>query len=212
MLIPEPVEAVLNFPWHVTKGLVHASFWPVRALMNTPDMPTTTKPQDGESVYDIAQPMLDIASIIYYYTELRSETKNLLMKYAQDLNLSTNDIDVIRNAIAKTQTTLEGVKQLDQADASTSTAVTDYQVSLKQLEDIKNRYSLTSGDVEVFATYFNILKEPKSAVGIKSDLSLYNNFISFDFRAAFGGSDWNVENIVQLVDRDPKMYIKEIDE
>ena len=58
MLIPEPVEAVLNFPWHVTKGLVHASFWPVRALMNTPDMPTTIKPQDGESVYDIAQPML----------------------------------------------------------------------------------------------------------------------------------------------------------
>lgn len=47
------------------------------------------------------------------------------MKYAKDLNLSTNDIDVIRNAIGKTQTTLEGVKQLDQADASTSTAVTD---------------------------------------------------------------------------------------
>ena len=212
MLIPEPVEDALNFPWHVYKGMIHVGLWPVRAIMNTPNMPTTIKPKDGESVYDIAQPMLDIASIIYYYTELRSETKNLLMKYAKKLNISTNEIDVIRNAIVKTQTTLEVVKQLDQADASSSTALTDYQVSLKQLEDIKSRFNLTSGDIEVFTTYFNILKEPKSAVSIKSDLCLYNDFISLAFRESFGGSEWNVDNIVRMVNRDPKMYIKEIDE
>lgn len=212
MLIPEPLEAALNFPWHVAKGMLHVSLWPVRAIMDTPDMPTTIKPKDGESVYDIVQPMLDIASIIYYYTELRSETKNLLMNYKKKFNLATNEIDVIRNAILKTQTTLEDVKQLDQADASSSTALIDYQISLKQLEDIKNRFNLTSGDIEVFTTYFNILKVPKSAVSIKSDLCLYNDFISRAFRASFGGSEWNVDNIVRMVNRDPEMYIKEIDE
>jgi hypothetical protein len=212
MLIPEPIEAALNFPWHVTKGIAHLSLWPVRAIMQTPDMPITHKPKDGESVYDIAEPMLDIASIIYYYTELRSETKNRLMKYAEKFNLSTKQIDDIRNAIAFTETSLEALKQVDQADASSSNVLADYQVSLKQLEDIKNRFNLTSGDIEVFATYFNILKEPKSAVSIKSDLLLYNDFISLAFRKSFGGSDWNVNNIVDMVNRDPKMYIKEIDE
>mmetsp|Transcript_4630 Transcript_4630/g.6756 ORF Transcript_4630/g.6756 Transcript_4630/m.6756 type:complete len:516 (+) Transcript_4630:139-1686(+) len=212
MLIPEPIEAALNFPWHVTKGIAHLSLWPVRAIMHTPDMPITPKPKDGESVYDIAEPMLDIASIIYYYTELRSETKNRLMKYAEKFNLSTKQIDDIRNAIVFTETSLEALKQVDQADASSSNVLADYQVSLKQLEDIKNRFNLTSGDIEVFATYFNILKEPKSAVSIKSDLLLYNDFISLAFRKSFGGSDWNVDNIVDMVNRDPKMYIKEIDD
>lgn len=212
MLIPEPIEAALNFPWHVTKGIAHVSLWPVRAIMGTPDMPTTHKPKDGESVYDIAEPMMDIASIIYYYTELRSDTKNLLQKYAEKFNLTTEDIEIIRNAIMNTETMLEAVKQVEQADASTSNVVADYQTSLNQLEDIKSRFGLGTGDVEVFTTYFNILKEPKSAVKIKSDLLLYNDFINPVFRKAFGGSEWNVGNILSMVDRDPTMYIKEIDE
>eukprot|EP00573_Skeletonema_grethae_P001419 CAMPEP_0201690228 /NCGR_PEP_ID=MMETSP0578-20130828/3690_1 /ASSEMBLY_ACC=CAM_ASM_000663 /TAXON_ID=267565 /ORGANISM="Skeletonema grethea, Strain CCMP 1804" /LENGTH=515 /DNA_ID=CAMNT_0048175137 /DNA_START=160 /DNA_END=1707 /DNA_ORIENTATION=- len=212
MLIPEPIEAALNFPWHVTKGIAHVSLWPVRAIMGTPDMPTTHKPKDGESVYDIAEPMMDIASIIYYYTELRSDTKNLLQKYAEKFNLTTKDIEIIRNAIMKTETMLEAVRQVEQADASTSNVVADYQTSLNQLEDIKSRFGLGTGDVEVFTTYFNILKEPKSAVKIKSDLLLYNDFINPVFRKAFGGSEWNVGNILSMVDRDPTMYIKEIDD
>eukprot|EP00574_Skeletonema_japonicum_P002923 CAMPEP_0201718292 /NCGR_PEP_ID=MMETSP0593-20130828/3834_1 /ASSEMBLY_ACC=CAM_ASM_000672 /TAXON_ID=267983 /ORGANISM="Skeletonema japonicum, Strain CCMP2506" /LENGTH=515 /DNA_ID=CAMNT_0048208555 /DNA_START=180 /DNA_END=1727 /DNA_ORIENTATION=+ len=212
MLIPEPVEAALNFSWHVTKGIAHVSLWPVRAIMGTPDMPTTHKPKEGESVYDIADPMLDIASIIYYYTELRSETKVLLVKYAEKFNLTTKEIDIIRNAIMKTVTTLEAVKEVEQADVSTSNVLADYQVSLKQLEDIKSRFNLTGGDVDVFTTYFNILKEPKSAESIKSDLLLYNDFISPLFRKSFGGSEWNVSNIISMVDRDPTMYIKEIDD
>ncbi len=212
MLIPEPIEAALNFPWHMTKGIAHVSLWPVRAIMGTPDMPTTHKPKDGESVYDIAEPMLDLASIIYYYTELRSETKNLLEKYAKQFNLITQEIDIVRGAIIKTETTLEAVKQVEQADASTSNVVADYQTSLKQLEDIKCRFGLGTCDIEVFTTYFNILKEPKSSVNIKSDLLLYNDFISPVFRKGFGGSEWNLGNILSMVDRDPTMYVKEIDE
>jgi len=93
-----------------------------------------------------------------------------------------------------------------------SNAVAEYQNSLKQLEVIKKRYNLTTGDAEVFATYFNILKEPKSAVDIMSDLSLYNDFIDPAFRVSFGGSEWNVKNIIDMVKRDPDMYIKEIDD
>jgi hypothetical protein len=212
MLIPAPVEAAANFPWHVTKGIAYLSSWPIRAILNTPDMPTTPEPKEGESVYDIAKPMLDISSIIYYYTELRSETKDRLKKYAKNFKLSDGQIDNIRNAIAYTETSLQAVKEANQADASASNVLATYQDSLKQLEDIKKRYKLSSGDVEVFATYFNILKEPKNAVSIKSDLRLYNDFIGPAFRASFGGSEWNVNNIVDMVNSDPKMYIKEIDE
>ena len=85
-------------------------------------------------------------------------------------------------------------------------------MSLEQLEDLKTLFKLTSGDVEVFQTYFDILAEPKAADEIKRDLLLYDKFISPEFRVSFGGSRWNVHNIVHLVDKDSKMYIKEIDE
>ena len=213
MVIPEPIEAAVNLPWHLTKGIAHFSLWPVRAILNTSDMPKTPPPKEGESVYDIAEPMLDIAAIIYYYTELRSSTNHLLEKYADKFKLSTKEIEDIRNAILLTETKLDALKQLDQADASSSTNVAaEYQESLTQLEHIKTRHGLGSGDIEVFTTYFDILKEPKDATSIKSDLLLYKSFISPAFRAGFGGSDFNEDAIIAMVDRDPNMYISMIDE
>lgn len=213
MLIPDPVERLLNFPWHLTKGIAHISAWPVRAIMQTDDMPDTRPPKEGElTVYDVAEPMLDIASIIYYYTELRSETKKILMEFAEKFELSVKEIDVVRNAIANTKTKLEALKATNEADASVSGALASYQESMIQLENLKIRYKMTDGDVEVFATYFDILVEPKDAVKIKSDLILYNKFISPAFRKSFGGSEFNIDNIIKMVERDPTMYIKEIDD
>ena len=48
MLIPEPVEAVLNFPWHLTKGIANLSLAPLRAVMNTTYMPATRPLKEGE--------------------------------------------------------------------------------------------------------------------------------------------------------------------
>lgn len=210
--LPEPIEAAANLPWHLTKGIAHFSLWPVRAILNTSYMPKTPPPKEGESVYDITQPMFDIAAMVYYYTELRSSTNHLLEKYAKKFNLSTKEIENIRNAIVLTEEKLDALKQLDQADASSSNVAAEYQESLTQLEHIKTRHGLGSGDIEVFTTYFDILKEPKDATSIKSDLMLYKSFISPAFRAFVGGSEFNEDTIVAMVDRDPKMYVSMIDE
>ena len=34
MLIPEPIEKALNFPWHLTKGVANLAAFPVRMLLN----------------------------------------------------------------------------------------------------------------------------------------------------------------------------------
>jgi len=226
MLIPEPVEAVLNFPWHATKAVASASLWPVRAVLGTDIMPPTRSPQGNEAtVYDVAKPMIDISSLIYYYTELRSATNARLDDFRKERKLTKDQVDAVRNAIELTRTTLadvRGLKQPEQPDAATfdsanyqkslKRVLDKYQESLEQLERKKEEHGLNDGDVEVLTTYFDILAEPKDAVRIKSDLRLYNEFIDPAFRLSFGGSEWNEEKIIEIVDRDPTMYVKEIDD
>lgn len=152
-----------------------------------------------------------VRAVIYYYTELRSETTKRLKRFGKEKGLVEHDLDVIRNAVNKKNSALEVLKKGGDSSPFDFEASV-YRESLNQLEELQGRYKLTDGDVTVFETYFGILKEPKNMVEIKSDIELYNKYISAAFRFSFGGKDFNLGSIIRAIERDPTMKIHEIDD
>jgi hypothetical protein len=226
MLVPEIVGKTLNAPWHLAKGVAHlVAGAPIRAITGTKDLTGTScydNDTDGKgpaTVYEIANPMMDITSVIYFYTELRSATNKRLKDFAEKKGLTyelndtdtTSDLEVIRNALKSMNNTLETIKSADKS-SSTTAALTNYQSSLKEIKDLKTRYSLGDGDMQVLEIYFSILAEPKDLVQIKSDIELYTKYISPQFILAFGGKGFNLQSVVDMVDRDPDMFIHHIDD
>ncbi len=170
-MIPELVEQTLNTPWHLAKGMAHLAGAPIRAITGTEYLP---KDEEGlgdsdtwTSVYDIADPMMDITTVIYFYTELRSATKKRLEAYAKTKKLSVrvpfqklcpdkkSDVETIRIAVAELKANLKALE----SKPSRVTAVVEYQKSLKKIEDIKAEFNLGDGDMQVFKIYFAILEE-----------------------------------------------------
>jgi len=223
-MIPELVEQTLNTPWHLAKGMAHLAGAPIRAITGTEYLPKDEEGLDDSdtwtSVYDVADPMMDITTVIYFYTELRSATKKRLEAYAKTKNLSVrvpfqklcpdkkSDVETIRIAVAELKANLEALE----SKPSRVTAVVEYQKSLKKIEDIKAEFNLGDGDMQVFKIYFSILEEPKDVVKIKSDIELYKKYISPQFSFAFGGKDFNLDSVISMVDRDPDMFIHHIDD
>ena len=221
MLIPEVVTKTMNAPWHLAKGVANLAGAPIRAITGTEYLPESYSHETGndKTVYEIANPMMDITTVIYFYTELRASTRQRLEAFAKkkegftyDLTDSdtTSDLEVIREALKSMNTTLEAIKSTDEATATT--AFTNYQSSLKEIKDLKTRYSLGDGDMQVLKIYFSILAEPKDLVQIKSDFELYTKYINPKFSFAFGGKGFNLQSVVDMVDRDPDMFIHHIDD
>ena len=199
MLIPEVVEKTLNAPWHLLKKAADIGTAPLRYATNTRYLPEDYKNKKGENttVYEIANPMMDITTSIYYYTELRSETKKRLKEYAKskkqsegdkDKGLSDEDLEVIRNAISSQVSSSE------------------------EIENLKKEFKLGDGDIQVFKVYFDILSEPKDIPKIKRDFELYGRYISFAFRKSFGGEKFNFKAVDDMAKRDPDMFIHHIDD
>ena len=209
MLIPEPIEKTLNFPWHLTKGIAHVAAFPIRAILQTDYLPKQREPENGEAtVFDVTKPMLDIASIIYYYTELRSETNERLDDYRKKINLSKLELELVRNGI---QTSKE-IRNAIQLNMSLQDEIEGLKKAHDEIEGLKSKFpDLTDGDIEVLATYFDILGKRKRAAHIKRDIELYDNYVSAAFRLGFGGKDFNL-SVIDMVARCQDMYIHTIDD
>ena len=142
--------------------------------------------------------MLDNASIIYYYTELRSETTKRLDAYRVKLQRTKEEIATIRNAIQYKQDIFKTLKETDESSPLAADALKKYKESLKQIEDLKVRKmpNLSDGDLEVLETYFDITSQPKTFVDIKRDCELYSEYISTTFCVSFGVKrpwcDWTI--------------------
>jgi len=177
----------------------------------------TTAPETGEkNLYDVAKPNLDLCSLIYFYTELRSATKKKLKRFADRKNIdcqlrgeTPSTIEVLYNQIDEVNTNLENLKKANNAPAAQS----KYQLSLRKLAELQEEHDLTDGDVDVFKTYFQIVsKKPKRYTDIKRDIQLYSSYIDPLFVTAFGGKDFHVEKVESLVDLDPEAYLYYIDD
>lgn len=218
---------IAKAPVEAAKDLANLALWPVHigttvatntvdtffkvVGMNTEDVPAqqldkeTVLCENG-SVYGMANDNLQIASVIYYYTELRSATRRLLKNFALKNNMSvecTNPTDpshvmILRTAIKAVNDKSELIKS-PEATASAK-ALKDFKDSAEQLDSLRKRYKLDQGDIEVFKMYFGILDEPKKLTNIKSDVIRYDKVIDPAFRLAFGGSEYNRQKISDMLE------------
>ncbi len=219
--MPSVIHKTLNAPWHITKGFADAAGAPARAITGTQYLSDSfsTSTSSAQTVYDVANPMMDITTLIYYYTELRSATKTRLREYAISKHITydyvrkgalSSDLETIRNAIFLVDDALAALDSATPAQASA--AHKTYIQSLDGLKAIRTTYDLGEGDVQILKVYLTILREPKDMVKIKSDFELYNKYIGVFFRKSFGGKDFNLSTVIDIVERDPEMYVHCIDD
>jgi hypothetical protein len=103
---------------------------------------------------------------------------------------------------------MEDSKDALEITTSPLAAVKQYQESITSLEELSKRLEITKGDIKILEQYFKILScKPKYATDIKSELRLYNDYIDPAFQSFFGGEEFDVKAIENLVARDETSYI-----
>ena len=126
----------IQWPLHLGTTLATNAF---ERVLKVVGVNTEDKPHDGEipaetSVYHVAKSNLDIAALIYYYTETRSEVKKLLRSFAIEKGLSPEeDLPVLRDAMK----------------AAKGNSVKDYGECLLNPEKLLEPYKLTKADKEI---------------------------------------------------------------
>jgi hypothetical protein len=147
----------IHFGKTVATNIVDTAFKIVGT--STEDVPTPiTNGGKGENIYDLTTYNLDIASMIYYYTELRSEVKKLLLEYAEKKGMSTDssdpgypsDLMILRNAIEMVERAKAAI-EIPEPTSSTK-ALKEYQSSMEQLNNLSAQLKLDKGDLEIFTT------------------------------------------------------------
>lgn len=213
-LISAPFRLATGLPIAISQTVFNIFKSDIESGETSSDDETLPKLEDY-TLYDLAKPNLDLCILIYYYTELRSATKIRLKKFAEKKKLSykfgptPSDIEVLYNAVLEVKRCRDNLK----VAISPSTAVSVYRNSLKGIEDLKDRFNLSSGDMLVLEQYFDILsREPKSNTEIKKDLLLYSDYIDLVFIKAFGGKDFNTTSVEDLVKIDDDSYMLKIDD
>lgn len=224
---------ITRLPVDTAKGIVNLASWPFhfgKTMVtnttdtafkvigaNTEDAPSKQSLK-GDSIYEMATDNLDIAGVIYYYTELRSETRRRVKEFCISKKMSWDVINpkkpsnliLLSNAMKHVEKQLNVIKS-PETTASVA-AMKNYQESVSQLEGLRTRFKLDIGDVEILETYLKILEEPKSLTDIKSDAILFDKYINPGFAYAFGGTVYNRRKIESMISADKGMYIHQIDD
>lgn len=207
---------VLSLPIRVASGIPVAV---TDALIDTVVKgPELTQVEGTPNAHEQGQPMLELSSLIYYYSELRSATKIKLREYAEEKKISIKNEDGKSCGLLRLSNQINDVLDKQEKMGTSSdpdTAQKEYIQSLENLNNLTSEHdlNLTDGDVEVFKQYFSILsKKPKYTTDVKKDIVLYQQYIDPLFRMGFGGSDYNVKIVEKLVKLDETQYIYYIDD
>ena len=137
----------IQWPLHLGTTLATNAF---ERVLKVVGVNTEDKPHDGEipaetSVYHVAKSNLDIAALIYYYTETRSEVKKLLRSFAIEKGLSPEeDLPVLRDTL-----TLAESPSSSSSAAAKGSSVKDYGECLLNPEKLLEPYKLTKADKEI---------------------------------------------------------------
>lgn len=212
---------LLSLPIHVANTLaVNTAETAFKiAGVNTEDAPLESL-EGKESIYDVANDNLNISALIYYYAELRAEAKQLFVALALKKNLSTesspgepSQLFVLHDAIEYRLKMQEQIKAGNTPEPTENRdMLKEYQSSVTQLDDLCESYGIDQGELAIFTTYQNIVRNNKNLENIKGDLVRYDHLIDPQFRVGFGGSEFNRENVDQLIEGGKDIYIHYMDD
>ena len=128
-------------------------------IPDTSNRTTEESDNSNNTIYQYAHSNLNIASMIYFYTELRSSVRKLIKAFCIEKNLSyevrtstapPSDILVLWNAVQFMNEKHSILKQ--PTDTFSAKVVKEYQDSLEQLQSLRKRMKLTNGDLEILKT------------------------------------------------------------
>eukprot|EP00531_Pseudo-nitzschia_arenysensis_P001308 CAMPEP_0116132440 /NCGR_PEP_ID=MMETSP0329-20121206/9547_1 /TAXON_ID=697910 /ORGANISM="Pseudo-nitzschia arenysensis, Strain B593" /LENGTH=553 /DNA_ID=CAMNT_0003626951 /DNA_START=108 /DNA_END=1769 /DNA_ORIENTATION=- len=218
-----PIDLAINagqvavWPIHFGKTLATNAVDTAFRILGTSTEDKPLEHVEGESIYDMAEYSLNVASMIYYFTELRAEIKVATRALAQQKGISmdfsspTCQLLTLANAIYKVKGALEELSE-DPETTDGTTKMKNYQDALDQLNGLAKDFNVDTGELEVFTTYFEILDQPKDLASIYGDLIRFDKFIDPQFRLAFGGSTWNRNNVSKMISSGYKSYVHRIDD
>lgn len=180
------------------------------------DKKSVLKGDDGSeaSLYDIGVPNLNLCSMIYYYTEIRSETKKRVKEFAEKKNLSykvgsePSDLQELYMAIKENERCIDELEKLgDQLND-----LKNFRESVVAIKTLKEKLHLSDGDIKILEQYFFILDLQPKLTDIKKCFELFSDYTTPQFRLAFGGTEFNIRQIENLVRLDDSSYIHYIDD
>lgn len=208
-----PVDAA-RFASGASLEVAERVFSAVAGGTDRPSNITDTEPA-RHSIYAIAEPMLDLAGIIYAFVGLRKEAKKRLFDIAKKKNLC-DDIDglssagthlaVLRNAV---QCSVAALKQFEKTGDGTAGA--NFRNYLAEVESLKREFELSDGEVELCKDYFHVLSLPKTVDAVKADFILHNEWMK-TFIILFGGVEANLKAIVDCCEKDPSFCIVKVED
>ncbi len=163
---------LVRLPYDTVKKAGQVAVWPIHfgktVATNTVDtmfkvIGTNTEDEPltgdiGESIYDMAKFQLDIASMIYYYTELRSEIKKSAKALATANKMTVelvdasipSDLIVLKDACMNVKKCTEKIESPEPTNGVDS--LKKYQESIAQLNALAKRFGLDEGDLKAFQT------------------------------------------------------------
>lgn len=154
------VAGFLLWPFHVSETLTTNVVDTAFKITGTKTIDTPSSGNRGtdESIYKMTISNLDIAGIIYYYTELRSEARRRLKEYAEKQHMSyefftdssePSQLAILFNGFKDVEERLAKLKSSPEAPGSVE-SLRDYQQSLEGLQELGNRFELDDGDMQIF--------------------------------------------------------------
>ena len=88
----------------------------------------------------------------------------------------------------------------------------NFRKSVVAIKTLKEKLHLSDGDIEILKQYFFILDLQPKFTDIKKCFELFSDYTTPQFRLAFGGTEFNIRQIENLVRLDDSSYIHYIDD
>uniref|UniRef100_A0A7S2EAD6 Fungal lipase-type domain-containing protein n=1 Tax=Ditylum brightwellii TaxID=49249 RepID=A0A7S2EAD6_9STRA len=142
----------------------------------------------------MADPMLDMCTLIYPVSFLRLDATKNLEKFRESKGITSDDFTVMKAFHIREQALLEELKKGNMEKQEEYKKVSD------KIKSLKETWELSDGDWNIFVHNTDILSLPKRATEIKSDMVINADNIK-PLLVAFGGEDYNVSAVESLVKR-----------
>ena len=166
---------------------------------------------NGDNIYDLADSMLDLSTLIYPYSFLRRAFSNQVKELLTKVKLTEEQVEPLKVALAKMKIDLDRLHETGVGADEFSDRAFEYSKSITEVNELKQRLGLQGGDIEIFKKYYDVLAPGKTVSEIKADLTVYADAIALQLKL-FGSEEFNVESAQSLVENDENAVFTYIDD
>lgn len=197
----DAVRTVVGVPIHLTDTVIEKV---VDCITISSDKQKEEPNGVGDSLYELADPMLDLSTLIYPYSFLRRAFSKQIKELLTQLDLTEEQVEPLKVALALMRTRLDHLNETGEGAA-------EYSKSVAEVNGLKKRLGLQGGDIEIIKKYYAVMAPGKTISQIKADLTVYADTIATQL-FLFGSEEFNLESAQSLVKDDANAVFTYIDD